>query len=457
MTSHIESFGLQLGDTPEGRSWCLKALNPASPVVECRGIPDESAIPTAFLNYQSTFTIAPAAAATGTWQFDAALLPHPVNMMFLSKTDTTGTAVSANLNTQLAGATHALKMASWLGFAQRWRLAYAAVTVYQDGPALADQGTMASCQSPCKPLLGCVAYPNAAGTASISSARVAFWDATDPPSFDYMQNLPNSYLNRSKEGLYLPLKLTRTCQNWVGQADLIHGSQANLSAVTAGGAQIATAGTACGNFPHPDLPQVFWNPGVSSGGTVTSPLCNDVLGFFAVRNVAVTTQFTCFVRMGWEIQCQPGTPYTPQLALSPPHDDRALMTYFAVARQLKDAYPADYNDLGKIWEVIKGALSIIGPGLRMIPVVGPALSAAAPLAVKAGDAIGNLITKAQQKKQLTVQSEATRAAAAKKVVKALSAKPGSQVKVEGPVKGSKPSAELKRALQIVRGSERKVR
>jgi hypothetical protein len=49
----------------------------------------------------------------------------------------------------------------------------------------------------------------------------------------------------------------------------------------------------------------------------------------------------------------------------------ALDAYYAISRELKDAYPADYNDLGKIWDVIKKAAVNTLPLLRHVPYVGP--------------------------------------------------------------------------------------
>jgi len=94
-----------------------------------------------------------------------------------------------------------------------------------------------------------------------------------------------------------------------------------------------------------------------------------------------------YVRCGFEIQVPAGSLYSPQLKMSPPHDAVAIENYFQIARQLKDAYPADYNDLGKIWDVISGAAKAVAPFLSAIPVAGPALAAGLPLVAGAGDAV----------------------------------------------------------------------
>ncbi len=69
---------MTLGSTQSGADWCLKALHPSDPLVEVRGIPDKSAVPSAFINYQAIFTVSPQAGATGTWTLDASLIPDPI-------------------------------------------------------------------------------------------------------------------------------------------------------------------------------------------------------------------------------------------------------------------------------------------------------------------------------------------------------------------------------------------
>ncbi len=398
----------------------MKALHPSNPIVEVSGIPDESCVPSAHLNYQSTFTLKPAIGAVGTWQCDTALLPHPASLLYYNLTDSTGTAVGEFLNTQLTGGTHVAKMQNLLSFAQRWRLTYMSVTVYQDGPDLANQGTLAACQPSTSPAMFYFSHLNAGGTAGVVRYPVIQYDNGDVPNYDYMQNLPNSYLNKSKEGCYMPLRLTRTCQNWRGQRDLV--TYNGLLGITPQEpyAQMPIAAGACGVFPFPSLDRAYFAPGGLYGGNLTSPMLNDVMGQISVRNMAVTTSLTFFVRLGLEIQCAPGTPYTPQLRISPRHDEVALHTYFAVARELKDAYPADHNDLGKIWDVIKRVIKTVAPALGFIPVAGPALAAAAPFVAEAGDAIGSLVRRvASSKKALTVGSAADVKAATEAVRKRL--------------------------------------
>jgi hypothetical protein len=109
-------------------------------------------------------------------------------------------------------------------------------------------------------------------------------------------------------------------------------------------------------------------------------------GGICARNLALTTKFTFFVRFGVELQVQPGSTLSPHLRLSPQYDSRALKTYFAIARELKDAYPADYNDWGKLWNVVKGVASSVLPVVSALGPVGAGVGALGGLAMKGIDA-----------------------------------------------------------------------
>lgn len=308
--------------------------------------------------------------------------------MFYEWTDSTGTGYGNYMNTQLDGATHPLKLATLRTLAQRWRLTYMSVTMYQDGPDLANQGTIVACQPAVQASRLNWSGLNAAGNGTIAAYPMECYRVGDRPLFDNMQSMPNAYFGRSKEGVYMPLRLTKTCQQWRSMENAVHVMQSDLGdpQETTGTYQMPAAAVP-GVYPHSNINCAYHNPGVGFGGEATSAMCNDVWGMIAFKNVAVTTSFTFFVRAGYEIQCQPGTPYSTHLKLSPPHDPLALDTYFRISRELKDAYPADFNDLGKIWDVISSAAKTIAPALGFIPGIGPAIQTGVGLATSAGDAI----------------------------------------------------------------------
>jgi hypothetical protein len=104
------------------------------------------------------------------------------------------------------------------------------------------------------------------------------------------------------------------------------------------------------------------------------------------RNLAVTTSFSFFVRCGIEMQVTPSSVLSPQLQLSPPYDAVALNSYFQIARELKDGYPSEYNDLGKMWDSISKVARRILPVVSLIPGAKIASGIASGV-VDAGDAI----------------------------------------------------------------------
>lgn len=409
---------LPLGATPDGKDWCLKALHPSDPLQEVRGIPDRSAGPTVFMNYQSSFTVSPAIGATGTWTMEGALYPDPVAPMWVNKTDSIGITRTNHLNPQIPGADYISKLVAFAALAERWRLAYMSVTVYQDGPDLANQGVLTACQNAVSPLVVNWSRTDAATGQVQAHLPVVAYQNADVPAFDNCQAMPNAYFNRSKEGLYMPLKLTETCQDWVSMADSSYLHRSILPAYT-GGFTIPI-GVATTTFP------VIVNAAgenaaftVGSGDVILHP-ANGLWGFVCARNMAITTSLSFFVRMGWELQVQPSSTFAPHQKLSPTYDPAALDAYFSIARELKDGYPADYNDLGKIWDVISSVGQTIAPALHLIH---PALGAGVSGAISAGNSIRKYFQQAKTGGAAQAETERARTA-----IKSLLPKPQSKAK-----------------------------
>jgi len=375
-----------LGATSAGRSWCTKALHPSDPLTDVVGIPDESAFPSVFMNYQTIYTLSASPGATGTWNFNCQLVPHPIGVMAGNKTDSTGISVFEVLNSQVQGTTHAEKFVDFTDTFSRWRLAYMGVTVYQDGPDLANQGTITVCQSPVKPIVGNIFSYCGPTTDLVTNVGLPDWGnphamALPPdalPDFDSTQTMPNAYFNNSKFGAYVPLKLSRTHQEWKSISDSVYM------------ADTQSDGDVIDHYdPHIQIPVANVNPVWGANGTYpfltlatptkvvqslvpsighivgdqTSPFCNDFWANICARNLSTSTSYSFFIRYGYECQCLPGTPLTPHQKLSPQYDSQAIAEYFAVSRELKDAYPADFNDLGKIVDVIRDAIKAISPAM----------------------------------------------------------------------------------------------
>jgi hypothetical protein len=301
-----------------------------------------------------------------------------------------GDTVNGNFwNTQLVASTIPSDLElrnTWLALAQRWRLCYQSVTIYQDGPDLANQGTIVVSQAPLQPNYYTASILDPVSGVLYPHTKYAWYnDVSQGPNFQRSQAMPNAYMGRSREGAYIPLKLTETCQDWQSQGSMIVPYQPGGLGSGDHTLWTSVSGTANHSYPFWRVTPV-WGLNGSMHGTSIPDLMNATVAHVSARNLSEQTSFTFFFRMGIEVQLAASSSLTPQLKLSPPYDRMALDTYFEVARELKDAYPADYNDLGRMWDVISSAAKTILPALGMLPGVAP-FSAPITGIVQAGDAI----------------------------------------------------------------------
>lgn len=407
----------------------MKALHPSDPITEVRGVPDESAVPSMLMNYQTVYTVKPQEGATGTWKLDGQLIPHPICFGALSVTDSIGLRDLEVLNSQLTGEIHSAKFNAFQSEFLAWRLAYASVTIYQDGPDLANQGTVVVCQKPVDPLRTNIDTTLTDYPIFTARPHAFHFMSADYPRYEVTQAMPNAYFGKSREGAYIPLKLTRTHQTWHSHRDLMYQmnsaghpyyDEAQVANGTAGTIVLASdvSESTTGFYPFSTLNDVHYFAGAQNKdkkraphssdskvgapdtdyvcGDVTSEFCNENWADFCFRNMAVTTSLSFFFRFGFECRLQPTSMLSPQLKISPPADEAAIQSYFAIARELKDAYPAEFNDLGKIWDVISSIAKGISPMLSVIPGVGPILAGAVPTIASVGDRIRDAVTRTKQ-------------------------------------------------------------
>lgn len=389
LRSVIDAHGVPMGVTTTGREWCIKALHPSDPLTEIRGIPDHSAVPTVCMNYQSTFTLRSTSA--NTWYFDVTLLPHPLYFGYWVGDATvsnpeSGFVQTGNFwNSQLVQGvgipTNQVLYNAWYQLAQRWRLAYFGCTVIQDGPDLANQGTIVVSQAPLTPRISNVSTYVA---PALATRRVALFDAAmEGPNFQRSQAMPNTMIGRSKEGAYVPLKLTETCQDWFSPSDdygiVTPSGDASSETMTLTQSQNPT-------FPFENVVNTYASATGVIGGSVVPALLSTNVAHVCARNLSNATSFTFFFRVGIEMQLASSSNLTPQLKLSPPYDPQALDAYFILSREMKDAYPSDYNDRGRMWEVISKAVRKTAPILGLLPGAAPYVRAATAI-TQAGDAI----------------------------------------------------------------------
>lgn len=339
------------------------------------------------MSYYNVFRLScPLAQTTGTWGFDLTVMPNLLVPLYYVKVDSVGAATETGNYMNLSFTPPGVPAPTYPELFNQWsalgveahRLIAMSVTAYQDGPALANQGTVTAAQWPVARSKwyhnSANIYENTPYQHHISSSRIASYTDNDFARYERSQHLPNAYFSESKEGCYLPLRLTRTCQHWTTEADLefigdpiVGGTNGNMRLGTVNGQPDRHAA------PFPALSAARSNDVILDtnfgglwGDRVFAPL-NDTWGGISCRNLSYQTSYAFYIRQVVECRVTPTSLLAPQVQMSPPYDPTAIAAYFRINRELKDAYPADFNDLGKIWDVIKGAAKVALPALGMMP------------------------------------------------------------------------------------------
>jgi hypothetical protein len=393
----ITSSNRALASTPDGNAWVIKALHPSDPITEVHGLPDLASGSTVVMSYYNVFRISPPVGDT--WGFDYTVIPDVLHQGNVTVLDASGLALSniplvnQSVNSGTTPVSYSEAFAAWrtLGIEAHRLLSYG-VTCYQDGPALANQGTLVASQYEVQPL---EFYPteNPVATPSAHHAfvKVRAYQFSDQASYANSQHLPNAYFGESKDGCYLPLRLTdferfRTTaglsmySNLVGTNGYVGYGETALPAGTPpySGAVPFSLSTAT------NLPQ---------GSTIYEAL-NSFWAGISARNLSTQTSFAIYTRVCVECRVTPSSMLAPHAQMAPSYDPVAIDSYYRISRELKDAYPADYNDLGKLWSVIKSAASVVGKALSAVPGIPGLVGSAIPAVVGVVDAIAGSRKKA---------------------------------------------------------------
>jgi hypothetical protein len=419
-----------LGTSEAGRTWCLKALHPADEGVPLAGMPDASNFPSVTSCLNVLFRVnAPTTLATPTWGFDMSVLPDLIQPLCLLRHDNSGVSDPfwgglLNPQYEVAGAsTYDNNRASFLAVYEQWRMTYMSVTITQDAPALADEGIITAVQTPSrwvetnptlwnvtdpgrkstdfdalKEKMGCKSVAPSAvfGAQLVTLPHVHSFNPSDNPTtlFATGVSMPGAYVGKAKDGLYMPLKLTKDAFDWKTQSDcwMLGNTLTEMDATPSAWPNLVPIVANSPNWPYGYSDYTATSPsngatpvwaawaqapsggqigGWTYGGSPLMPWANGILGHINVVNADKAASFQIRLRMGIEARVGPGTFMTPQQHLSYDVDEQAISTYFAISRQLADGYPGSYNDLGKLWEVIKSIGRSLKPVLSAVPMTQP--------------------------------------------------------------------------------------
>lgn len=374
----IRSQAQLLGDTDTGREWCLKALHPSDPATTGRGIPDGATGSSVILNYMSTYTLGPSSGSEGAWSFDMTLTPNPLvfGAALIKDSVSPSGAWTSMPNSQVSTAPGFLdRYAAFKKMARRWRLSYMSATVLQDSPDLTNGGTLIAAQIPTE----CITLTSGQlkGTVKQATLPINSYFLSDMPSFELLQGMPEAYCGPSRDGVYMPIHLDRIDNEWRSPANdrlLVSAQGMSESTVCTPIPTIAQFGP----WPYPSVTCAF-NDGTSVGGDTCPADCNSKFGYISARNLNSTATIVVTIRAGFEVQCGPSSPLAPQLMPPGLYDPMAIRVYTTLVRSMKDAYPADYNDLGKLWNVVMTTARRVLPHIINVGRLTAPLLAATPL------------------------------------------------------------------------------
>lgn len=401
----LEQHGRSFGSTDSGRAWCIKALHPSDPAGEIDGVPDQSAKTVVMQSYTQVVDLAAPAGSVGTWEGEIYFKSDPASPVCYYTRDVGNAHIENDSvwNTAL-GSSVAIATTNMAASFESWRVTSAGLTVNLDATALTNQGNLVAAQTVVKPVMAF--HPSAGTAARLCEYNVCFYQADDTTEYEQAAIMPNAYVGLAKEGCYMPLKLDSNHQRWHCPGDNLSLDGSLVTpALTGYNIPVADPAVEVSAGLYPGLAPVWWEAADGEWhGDVHAMPCTDNVGAICFKNLHLDAHLRLTFRIGVEATVQPGTALTPFQHQSAEYDPEAIFDYFYISRRMKDAYPAAYNDWGKLWDVIKGIAKGLGPFVKEIPLVGPAM-------YMAGSAIGKAIdarTKAAkaQKKQMNALAAA---------------------------------------------------
>lgn len=363
LRNKIDNIGISLGSTVAGGNWARRALDPSDTLVDVQGMPDTTTDEIGIEKYQQTLMIRPpvAASATELYDYEIRQIGDPVcpfEVIITPQSNPTNTDASFTyVNSQISGgttpnyfsgtfadrvtattATVTARRATFKGMYQKARLLYQGVTIKQIASSLADQGSVIAVQQDTNPKIY-QTYSAAPAAGHRSVENVHYFSDNDFPDIDNAANMPRFYQERSVQGCYQALHLSRDFDKWKNLEEEVSITSDPYRSE--------------GVMPH-----MFC---AVANGTVSWPLLNQNTGSIFLLGVPPGTTFMIKYIGAWEGLPYAGSSTTTHLQRSPVFDPVAMVAYSTlVAELMKDGYPASWNGLGvlgkwvsKAWEVIR--------------------------------------------------------------------------------------------------------
>lgn len=363
--------GNMLGSTIAGSNWARRALDPSDVLADVSGIPDITSGEIGIEKYQQTIFIRSPTTTNPNELFDIEIRQtgHPVapfDIFIRAHSDPGNLGASFTyLNDQIDGgdpipyfsgtfaarqtattAAFTAKCNSFTKMYQKARLLYQGLTLNQIAASLSNQGQIIAVQQDFNPS---VSYPVVTDGSTTYAKKTFKYSDNDFPTINNAANLSRVYQEASEGGVYMPLHLSINYKDFINMEDKPYLVSDLVPEQTAGQ-----------NIPH-----LFC---AVTNGTQGIPPMNDTAGSIFILGVSPGTTFQCKYMAGFEGLPYAGSSSTTHLQRSPAHDALAMEVFAKLTRDVvMDAYPADWNFLGKLGSWLRTAAS------KIIPMIAPAI------------------------------------------------------------------------------------
>lgn len=387
---------LPLATTPGGKSFALKALHPSEHTIKSARVPGGNALSVALCcDMVQTIPITSANSSTR-----IVLMPSVITPASVEVRDGENFTFANFYNAAFGGVykvspdyTHTRAfVASLTGKIEHYRITSQSATVELIAPALSDQGTVTAAQYRIAPRTS--EYTSSTdGVTALVHPDIAIWP--EPVSTSSLVLGTSAYTSKARDGVYMPLKLTKfKWRDFADRCDMFTDETSNIGVYPTG-----VNATSALTFPYHEHRE-----GASLETISVPKFCGTNFGIIDVAGVAANVALRVRVRQVVEITAKPGTTYAPLLEAALPPDEVALRMYMEISSRMADGYPASYNDLGKLWEVIKGigqkVLPYVEPALDFISRSGiPVASTVASVAKQAVPVVKNVVSAVKAAKQ----------------------------------------------------------
>lgn len=399
LADHLDLKNLPLGTTPGGVAFCLKALHPSEHTIKSARIPGGNKMSVALCSdgvYDIPLTNANS-------RIELALGANPVILGCAAVSHATGGSFTSDgkydiFNAAFSGGARPCmelnptptKITDYTkDFSDKvseYRITSQSVTAELIAPALSDQGTITACQYNTAHSDGTLQLLDG-GSSPYYQILSRDWVAVQQPLGPGQAILgTNAYTSKAREGVYMPLKLAKL--KWYSAGDLVVPFERSAS-------QMAEDYSSHGS----NTPIVFPYYCDRTACTKWSNLdyvprwCGYNFGLVVFDGLAAGTTVRFRFRQVVEITARPSTPYAPLLENALPPDSTALKMYAEISARMADAYPASYNDLGKLKDFImkvgravqpyvEPALSVISKIPGPLGMIGTGVKAVAPVVTK---------------------------------------------------------------------------